>query len=539
MALIGAAMLAVSSLAMSTPAAAAPCVTPLAYPGDDAPRPAIAQWMADGAQQRDVPGELPVMAALVESNLSNLPPGGADTAGYFQMRVSVWNQGPYAGFPDDPVLQLRWFLDQARTVRDERVAAGDTTFGQDPSGWGEWIADVERPAQQYRGRYQLRLDESRTLIGAGGCPGSTPPEEPTHPTGPSLVPVTPTRILDTRASIGHPGPKPAAGDTVELPLAGHAGLPGDGIAAVVLNLTATDATAPGFVTAWPTGATRPTASNLNLERAGQTRPNLVVAALGAGGAVSIYTQSGTHLVADLVAWLPARGGLDARSPVRVLDTRAAGAKPTAGTRVDVPVVGRAGVPETGVGAVIFNLTITQADAPGYVTAWPSGTEPPAISNVNVSAAGETNQNLVIVPVGADGNVSLATFAGAHLIADLVGWISADAAYQPSGPGRVMDTRAGSGHAAAGQRLGPGASTALALGGAGTAVLNVTAADGEAPGFVTVWPSGVPQPGTSNLNQERAGQTVANLVIVPVGPDGAVRLFSLSGTDIVVDDLGRF
>jgi len=33
--------------------------------------------------------------------------------------------------------------------------------------------------------------------------------------------------------------------------------------------------------------------------------------------------------------------------------------------------------------------------------------------------------------------------------------------------------------------------------------------------------------------------VANLVIVPIGPDGTVRIFSLSGTDLVVDDLGRF
>jgi hypothetical protein len=27
----------------------------------------------------------------------------------------------------------------------------------DPSAWGEWIADVERPAEEYRGRYQPSL----------------------------------------------------------------------------------------------------------------------------------------------------------------------------------------------------------------------------------------------------------------------------------------------------------------------------------------------------------------------------------------------
>jgi hypothetical protein len=38
-------------------------------------------------------------------------------------------------------------------------------FGKDPSAWGEWIADVERPAEEYRGRYQLRLSEARGLLG--------------------------------------------------------------------------------------------------------------------------------------------------------------------------------------------------------------------------------------------------------------------------------------------------------------------------------------------------------------------------------------
>ena len=38
-------------------------------------------------------------------------------------------------------------------------------FGKDPSHWGDWIADVERPAAQYRGRYQLRLGEARGLLG--------------------------------------------------------------------------------------------------------------------------------------------------------------------------------------------------------------------------------------------------------------------------------------------------------------------------------------------------------------------------------------
>jgi cell wall-associated NlpC family hydrolase len=143
-----------------------------AYPGDDAPREQLAAWLAKQAEQRGLPPELPVMAALVESNLRNLDHGHADSVGFFQMRVGIWNQGKYAGYPDKPQLQAEWFLDEAEAVKNRRLAAGKP---MDSTAYGEWIADVERPAAQYRGRYQLRLDEARGLLrGAGAEPASAP-----------------------------------------------------------------------------------------------------------------------------------------------------------------------------------------------------------------------------------------------------------------------------------------------------------------------------------------------------------------------------
>jgi hypothetical protein len=139
-----------------------PATTP--YPGDNAPKAAIAAWMAAGAAARGIPGELPVMAALVESNLTNLKYGDADAKGYFQMREGIWS-GAYPGFPDNPDLQLDWFLDQATAAR--------TPPYPDETQWGEWVADVERPPAQYRYRYQLRLGDARVLIGAGCTPPDT------------------------------------------------------------------------------------------------------------------------------------------------------------------------------------------------------------------------------------------------------------------------------------------------------------------------------------------------------------------------------
>jgi hypothetical protein len=132
------------------------------YPGDDAPRADIAAWMAGVAHRNGLPPELPVMASLVESGMTNINGGDRDSVGFYQMRVGIWNNGKYAGYPDRPELQLKWFIDKALEVKAQRRARGQSV--DNPSQYGEWIADVERPAAQYRGRYQLRLDEARALV---------------------------------------------------------------------------------------------------------------------------------------------------------------------------------------------------------------------------------------------------------------------------------------------------------------------------------------------------------------------------------------
>jgi hypothetical protein len=144
-----------------------------AYPGDGASRAQIAGWMASEARRNGLPPELPVMASLVESGMKNLKYGDADSVGYFQMRVGTWNNGPYAGYPQNPKLQVKWFIDKALEVKKQRVAQGQSVT--DPNKYGEWIADVERPASQYRGRYQPRLPEARALLAQAASQGPPQP----------------------------------------------------------------------------------------------------------------------------------------------------------------------------------------------------------------------------------------------------------------------------------------------------------------------------------------------------------------------------
>ncbi|MEY4230757.1 MAG: hypothetical protein RLZZ362_1606, partial [Actinomycetota bacterium] len=78
--------------------------------------------------------------------------------------------------------------------------------------------------------------------------------------------------------------------------------------AVALNVTVTEPWAAGYVTAYPCGGSLPSASNLNFS-AGTTVANLVIAKVGTGGKVCLFSSAPTHLIADVngtvgatVAW---------------------------------------------------------------------------------------------------------------------------------------------------------------------------------------------------------------------------------------------
>jgi hypothetical protein len=135
------------------------------------------------------------------------------------------------------------------------------------------------------------------------------------PTPGPYSPLTPTRICDTRA--GNPsdlsgtaaqcngtddaGSTLSAGSTLPIEVAGFFGVPADA-SAVVLNVTVVGPAAPGFLTVFPTGAARPTASNLNYT-AGSSVPNLVEVGTGTGGEVSIYSLAQANVVVDLEGYV--------------------------------------------------------------------------------------------------------------------------------------------------------------------------------------------------------------------------------------------
>lgn len=133
--------------------------------------------------------------------------------------------------------------------------------------------------------------------------------------------------------------------------------------------------------------------------------------------------------------------------------------------------------------------------------------------------------------------------------------TAGSEYTAYGPVRILDTRSGIGASAS--AVAPKGIVKLKVAGAGTAgnpipsgvtavVLNVTVTQPSANGFLTVYPdqdgTGAAEsvPTTSNLNFA-AGQTVPNLVVVPVGPNGVIDFYNGSSghTQVIADVSGYF
>lgn len=381
---------------------------------------------------------------------------------------------------------------------------------------------------------------------------STPPRA-------RFVPVTPDRILDTRTGNGTPLGRIPAGGVVSLAVAGRGGLPVSGASAVVLTVTGVDSS-PGFVTVWPTGTPRPTTSNLNMTRTGQTIAVQVIVPIGSDGSVALFTSGGGHLLADVAGWYEnvaasTSGRFSSIAPSRVLDTRtgtgAAAGRRGPGSSVTLPVTGRAGVPASEVSSVVLSVTSVDS-SPGFLTVWSAGQERPTTSNLNIDFTGQTHAAHVVVPVGTGGSVNLFTSGGGHLLVDVVGWFtdssaadSASGLYVALSPTRRLDTRTGLGAGFAGPRAARstlgillGGSDGIPTTGVAAVVATVTAVD-AAPLFLTAWAGGSPQPNASNLNVTLPGDTVPNLVTSPVGAGASLNLYTDGASHLLLDLAGYY
>ncbi len=403
---------------------------------------------------------------------------------------------------------------------------------------------------------------------AGATAASSPSNSASVNAAGQYHPMAPIRILDTRDGEGGIlqgplGPR----QTIRVPILARFGVPPSGVAAVVMNVTVTQPTAPSYLAIYPTGSVAslpPSTSSLNYV-AGQTVPNLVVATLGADGSVTAYNNAGSvQVIFDVQGWISTPDNSTGTSgqfrpvvPVRLLDTRIGFGgffRLGTGSTINLTVAGIPSVPASA-SAVVLNVTATNPSFPGYVTVYPSGqARPQPASNLNF-VAGLTVPNRVMVKVGTNGQVNLFNLqGGVDLIVDLNGWFTDASDPSATGgeftgikPTRILDTRDGF-HSPVAQ----GGTLTLQVAGNGgvpsmssqtpptAVVLNVTVTNTTVAGHLRVFPSDAGLPNTSDLNWMAAGSTTPNLVVVKLSSDGKVSFYNCCGsTDVIVDVLGWY
>ena len=254
---------------------------------------------------------------------------------------------------------------------------------------------------------------------------------PTAVSAGRFVPLTPARLADTRepASAANPFTRSGAApiDRITVPVRGRSGVPATGVQSVVLTVTAIagEIDLGGYVTAAPSGATQPPTSNINTNRAGDIRPNLVVVPLGADGSIDLHLFRTDHVVVDVTGWFTdatvapsTEGRFRAVSPYREADTRTPfGFSSFAAT--DTRVLDPVSVPAGAIG-VSHNVTIVGNGGPGFVTAFPSGGVPLA-STANATGPDQLRAAAAFTRMGADGAVRYYAMMPTQLVVDVTGW----------------------------------------------------------------------------------------------------------------------
>jgi alpha-tubulin suppressor-like RCC1 family protein len=395
---------------------------------------------------------------------------------------------------------------------------------------------------------------------ADGTGDACEPEPPPPPVGPApFTTATPARFADTRPA----GPtvdgafsgagRVRGGTSYEIQIAGRGTVP-TGATAAIVNLTTVGASGPGFATAYPCGATVPTASSVNFG-AGGVDPNEVVAKLSPTGSLCVFAFADTDVLVDVVGWAASASPYVPLTPARLADTRPDG--PTTdgrfsgaglvrgGGSYEIQVTGRGGV-LAGAAAAVVNLTVTGATGPGFATAYPCSGDPIAASSLNYGP-GQTIPNELVTKLSPTGSLCVYVFTDTHVLVDVVGYIPAGTGYTPLTPARLADTRP-AGPTTDGRFSGAG----IVRGGtsyeieiigrttvpatATAAVVNLTVTGATGPGFATAYPCTGEPTSSSSLNY-RSGTTRPNELVARLSAAGTLCIYAATDTHVLVDVVG--
>jgi len=370
-----------------------------------------------------------------------------------------------------------------------------------------------------------------------------------------FVPVGPCRVADTRNPDGpFGGPTMTAGSTRSFAIPqSPCNIPSTA-QAYSLNVTAVPDGPLSYLTLWPSGQTQPFVSTLN-SLGGSVVANASIVPAGSGGAVSVYATDPADVILDINGYFDSIDGAALYSfypatPCRVADTRNptgqfGGPTMYAGETRDFPLsYGSCGLPYTA-GAYSLNVTAVPATSYlGYLTTWPTGWAQPNVSTLN-SWTGKVVANAAVVPAGLNSSISVFVTEVADVVLDIDGYFGlpgkpGELLFYRVAPCRVADTR-DAGGPFGGPEMGAGDTRSFTIPTSGCNIpstaaaysVNVTVVPDGVLSYLTIWPTGAPQPLVSTLNSWD-GSVVANAAIVPAGTDGAISIFVTNPTHVIVD-----
>lgn len=362
--------------------------------------------------------------------------------------------------------------------------------------------------------------------------------------GAGLRPITPRRVHDTRVS----DDRLDAGGTLTVQVAGRGGVAANATAAMV-NVAAIAPTAAGHLTAYPCGATRPTAAVLN-HVADETRAGASLIELDGAGRLCIYSHAAADVTVDVQGFVAGSANPAAISPTRVLDTRTAGGKIDGEREVDLGALSQLNLPfdpgsdGSEIAGLFLNVASTNAAASGHLTIYSAGARGNGSTARLNYEPGRAQGNLVFTPID-NGRIEIETSSATDVIIDVVAVTRHPDAWVPVSDFRLLDSRTGltnlttDGRLQGTGRLQPGVPLTIPVGGrlnglTPTAVLvNITGIAPSNATHVTAYPCGTTPPTVSSANIA-TGKVVPNAVLVPIGSSNSICVVSPVETDLVID-----
>ncbi len=364
------------------------------------------------------------------------------------------------------------------------------------------------------------------------------------PAGDAFVPLVAAQLVSGKAV--------SAAKPVAVPVNGHGGVPASGVGAVVLEVQESGSSSAGQLVVYPAGSTKPGTASLSFAK-GTSATELATVAPGSAGAVDVALSAGSAKVTIGVVGYDASPGATMAGEAFVPVTAARLASLSAvrpGSPVSVTVTGKDGIPGSGVGTVIVQVSATNPTAAGSLAVFPAGKARPLVQSVSYRA-GAASTGLVAVPPGSGGKITLAATGGTTgVTVDIVGYdpltgSTSGSVLVPVKPTRIVSTVTGlgapRGPVGAGKPLSVAVTgtSVVPASGASAVLLEVTAAGASKPATVTVYPGGAKEPAATSASLASGGSATALVPVTP-GAGGKVSVALSAGqANVTVDEVGYY